>query len=343
MALSDDSGLEFKDNRAFIAKGAKLPAGFRKCGKQPFCMGYNVDSVFGRGASFGEDCRGQRKAEYQDRIVEAATEEELQKAVAEAVPGTRVVLTSPLYELTSGLKISVPMSIEAAVGIAPEFRYVGRQSDNMITLCDGAQFTIRGVCFNGVLTPGRSIAKAGISTAQQMIEDYNLTVEDCTFRNFGEGGFIPVKGTAGTFAQKVEVRGCRFEALSGDGIYFAAELDDKGRYNADDVIIENCTFERILGLPINIYRGGSDESTAGPYVYVRGCRFNDCTNKVRGSVIRIIGAQILHIEDCDFVDSGRGGYCVRLDEAPWEDVVLKGLTFRNSGGVLSNGTFEIQD
>lgn len=339
--LSDDSGLHFKDNIAVLADGAKLPKGFKSSRKQPRMVPCSGDFRSGKGASWKPV--GGAAVTAIEKVVEVADESQLREAVANALAGTTVVLTSAEYGMTEGLKISVPMTIKAAEGVNPELRYMGRKSENFITVCNGGQLDIHGICFNGVLAPGRSIAKAGIATATEMIEDYNLTVVGCTFRNFGESGFVPIRGTAGTFAQKVEVRGCHFEALSGDGIYFAAELDDKGRYNADDVIIEDCTFERILGLPVNIYRGGSDESTAGPYVYVRGCRFNDCTNKVRGSVIRIIGAQILHIENCSFVDSGRGGYCVRLDEAPWEDVVLKGLTFRNSGGVLSNGTFEIQD
>ena len=55
------------------------------------------------------------------------------------------------------------------------------------------------------------------------------------------------------------IRNSLFRDLSGDAINYAAEREDKGRYNADDMVIENCSFYRILGLPINIYRGGSDE------------------------------------------------------------------------------------
>ena len=69
---------------------------------------------------------------------------------------------------------------------------------------------------------------------------------------------------------------------------------------------------------------------------VRGCRFDDCCNKVRGSVVRIIGAQILDLENNTFTGSGRGGYSIRLDDAPWEQVTYKGNTFADSGKVLSN-------
>jgi poly(beta-D-mannuronate) lyase len=169
-----------------------------------------------------------------------------------------------------------------------------------------------------------------------MIEPYRLTVEDCSFSDCGESGFVPVRGLKGTFAEEVTIRRCHFDSLSGDAINFASETEDKGRYNADDIIIEDCSFSRILGIPVQITRNGSDESTAGPYITVRGCSFDDCCNKVRGSVLRIIGAQVLDISGNSFTDSGRGGYSIRIDEAPWEKVTVKGNSFKNSGKTQSN-------
>lgn len=92
---------------------------------------------------------------------------------------------------------------------------------------------------------------------------------------------------------------------------------------------------------MNVYRGGNDESTAGPYAYLRNCNFTDCCNKVRGVAVRIIGAQILEISDCEFIDSGKAGVSVRLDEAPWESISLSNLRFENSGGVMSNRKFDL--
>ncbi len=201
---------------------------------------------------------------------------------------------------------------------------------------DGRSLTVRGIRFSGRLTPGRSLAKGIISTDDNMVEPYTLTVEECSFSDCGESGFVPIRGLKGTFAESVTVRGCSFEALSGDAINYAAETEDKGRYNADDILIEGCSFKRILGIPVQIARNGSDESTAGPYVTVRGCTFDDCCNKVRGSVLRIIGAQVLDISGNTFSGSGRGGYSIRLDEAPWEKITVRGNTFHDSGKILSN-------
>ena len=174
------------------------------------------------------------------------------------------------------------------------------------------------------------------------IQPYTLIVDGCEFQNFGEGGFFAIKGTKATFAESVTIRNCLFRDLSGDAINYAAEKDDIGRYNADDMLIENCSFYRLLGLPINIYRGGSDESTAGPYITIRHCTFVDCCNKERGSVMRLIGPQVLTVENCNFDNSGRGGATIRLDEATWEKVRIANCNLWNSGRMMTTTSQAIQ-
>lgn len=272
----------------------------------------------------------------QERQIVVGADEELAAIVSQAESGTTIVLSDSLYLLEKGLKVATKLSLVAQSGLAPTIRFVGKKADNMITLCDGADLRLEGLCFDGSLTSGRSLAKAAICTAAEMLEPYRLALKGCTFINFGESGFFPVKAGAGSFAERVDIDSCHFEALSGDAINYAAELDDKGRYNVDSLSISSCSFERILGLPINVYRGGSDESTAGPYVFVNDCIFTDCCNKVRGSAMRIIGAQILQIRGCSFVDSARGGYSIRLDDAPWEQLDIADNSFLRSGGILSN-------
>lgn len=108
------------------------------------------------------------------------------------------------------------------------------------------------------------------------------------------------------------------------------------------MLIENCSFYRLIGLPINIYRGGSDESTAGPYVTIRHCTFVDCCNKERGSVMRLIGPQVLTVENCNFDNSGRGGATIRLDEATWEKVRIANCNLWNSGRMVTTTAQAIQ-
>ena len=287
----------------------------------------------GRGATWYVPSAGSSSAAD---LYTVGPDDNLPEIASKAHPGSVIELSDGLYALEESVRITVPLEIRAAEGASPRMVFRGRKSGNFITIADGGKLKVKGISFSGELTSGRSLASAVISTARDMVEPYTLTVEDCSFEQCGEGGFFPIRGMKGTFADSVTVRRCHFEALSGDAINFAGETEDKGRYNADDMIIEDCSFERILGIPINIYRGGSDESTAGPYVTIRGCSFDDCCNKVRGSVIRITGAQILTITDNSFISSGRGGYAIRLDDAPWEKVTLSANSFSNSGKILSN-------
>lgn len=324
-ALADMSGVDFAGNQILKRDSSSpVPPSFEELKNGKGVSWYAADEL--------------HKTD-DGQVINVSSEEDLCYIVADAPSGSTIVLTSPLYKIEKTIPVNTKITICAAPGVKPEIMHVGRSRNNMLTICDGADLTVKGVTFNGALTPGRSLASAGISTAADMIEPYNLHLEDCTFCNYGEGGFYPVKGTKGTFADTVTIRSCRFEELSGDAVHFAAELDDKGRYNADDVIIENCVFNRILGLPVNIYRGGSDESTAGPYVYVTDCIFTDCCNKIKGTVMRIVGAQILQITGCQFIDSAKGGYSIRLDDAPWEKITIKDNKFVNSGKIRSNRTF----
>ena len=215
-------------------------------------------------------------------------------------------------------------------------RWTGNTGGNFITIADGGSLEVCDVDFDFALQQGHATVRNAIATAADMIEPYNLTVKKCRFVNSPESGCCAVRGTKGTFAERVTVSECEFADLSGNGISLADETDDRGRYSADDITIERCLFSHMLGIPVNIYRGGSDESTAGPYVSVSDCSFTDCCNRERGSVLRLIGPQKLMVSGCVFDGSGRGGASIRLDETTWEDVRVVGCTFNDSGRVISN-------
>lgn len=221
-------------------------------------------------------------------------------------------------------------------GNGSTLKWNGSGGENFITIADGGSLKVNNVTFDGSLQQGHGVVKNAISTALRMITGYNLEVKECKFINMPESGCAAVKGTKGTFAESILIDNCSFADLSGNAVSFADETDDKGRYSAENVTIRQCDFSHMLGIPVNIYRGGSDESTAGPNVSIENCRFTDCCNRERGSVLRLIGPQILTIKDCLFDNSGRGGASIRLDETSWEKVDIIGCTFLNAGRVISN-------
>ncbi|WP_241147530.1 chondroitinase-B domain-containing protein [Alistipes sp. An54] len=335
IAVDRTDGFTFRDNRVALARPCEIK-GFENVQPQLPVLPAETEMRAGKGASwYRPEVQAQSRSE---RVYTVHAGEDLPAVVEQAEAGSVVELADAGgdYAIQRAMVVRVPLTIRGVKGgERPVVRFNGTRGDNMVTIADGGELHIEGIAFSGRLEEGKALAKAGISTARDMIRPYNLRVDNCAFYDFGESGFFAVKGTQATFAGRVEIRNSIFRDLSGDAINYAAERDDKGRYNADDMVIENCSFYRILGLPINIYRGGSDESTAGPYVTIRRCNFEDCCNKERGSVMRLVGPQVLDIEGCNFSNSGRGGRSIRLDEATWEKVSISACNFWNAGAILS--------
>lgn len=335
IAVDRTDGFTFRDNRVALARPCEIK-GFENVQPQLPVLPAETEMRAGKGASwYRPEAQEQPRSE---RVYTVHAGEDLPAVVEQAEAGSVVELADAGgdYAIQRAMTVRVPLTIRGVKGgERPVVRFNGTRGDNMVTIADGGELHIEGIAFSGRLEDGKALAKAGISTARDMIRPYNLWVDNCAFYDFGEGGFFAVKGTQATFAGRVEIRNSIFRDLSGDAINYAAERDDKGRYNADDMVIENCSFYRILGLPINIYRGGSDESTAGPYVTIRRCNFEDCCNKERGSVMRLVGPQVLDIEGCNFSNSGRGGRSIRLDEATWEKVSISACNFWQAGAILS--------
>ena len=337
IALDNVDGFEFRSNRVHLSKRCKID-GFQSVDAESHLPPTYAELSEGCGAEFLQPSDVRSEDSFvESEVVVVNSGEELLCAVDSAKPGSIIKLQGSEFTIQRAIRVDKLLRIEAVRvdGKRPMVRFVGEKKDNMVTIADGAKLEIKGVHFSGVLEPGRALASAGIATASAMIQPYSLIVEDCEFSDFGEGGMFAIKGGISTFAEHLTVRGTLFRNLSGDAIHFAAERDDKGRYNADDMIIEGCDFYRILGLPINIYRGGSDESTAGPYVTISGCNFEDCCNKERGSVIRAIGPQVMEIYNCNFSRSGRGGVAIRPDEATWEKISIHHCNFYDSGRILT--------
>lgn len=275
-----------------------------------------------------------KTAKAEARTVMVAKDADLPQVLAQAEDGDAFVLQGDEYKLVKTVLVQKNVTIRSASG-KTLLRSEGTSVPHLMTIDNGGSLEVEGLVFDGRLEPGGSSPETGISTANTMTTPYKLKVNNCKFINFGENGCAAIRGQKSTFADSLIVTGCLIADCSGGGVDFASEKDDKGRYNAENMLIENCEFRRLLGTPVNVYRGGSDESTAGPYVTVRNCFFYDCCNKQRGSVLRLMGPQYLRVSDCQFFNSGRGGVSVRLDETSWEDVVIERCKFENSGAVLA--------
>ncbi len=228
--------------------------------------------------------------------VTASQSKELPAIISKANAGDIIILTSSdlPYELEKEIVVNKPLTIKASDSTNKiEFVNVSEKSlPSFITIENGGNLTVSGIKFNGAYKSFGDVA-AGISTSatKPMNQHYNLLVSNCEFYNYNESSQSGIKATKSTFADLVSVSNCLFRNISGTGIDFSAEKEDKGIYNVERIEIRNTVFTNLLGTAIVVYRGGNDESTTGPSVLIDHCVFNEVNNMEQGSVVKLLGAQ----------------------------------------------------
>ena len=69
------------------------------------------------------------------------------------------------------------------------------------------------------------------------------------------------------------------------------EIEDLGIYNAEYVIIKSNSFDNVQGSLVNLYRGGTDESTFGPHLDMSN---NTVKNSGKGKRNKTAASLYLH-------------------------------------------------
>ncbi len=270
-------------------------------------------------------------------IIDVGTEENaFAKAVSQSKSGDVIrFISEGEYLITSTVLIKHPLKIIAKKGLAskpilkvksPERRM------SFLSIENGGSLIVEGIAFDGASEYG--IAPSAIRTSfSPMISHYNLFVDNCEFYNFNESRYNAFRAFKSTFADTVQFTNSVFHNISGDAISLASEKDDAGRYNAENVTIENCLFYDVMGAALDLYRGGNDESTWGPTLKVSRCTFENVNNKELGSVLRLIGVQKAVVEKNIFSNSGRGGRAIKFEDPRWAIISIDDCCMYNSGRI----------
>lgn len=241
----------------------------------------------------------------------------LEKAVEAAEAGDVIELSDTgTYYIDTEMAIRKAITIRAKVGLAarPTITFQGEKKNfAFISIENGGSLRLSGVNFHG--SSGASIAACAIRTSQTpMIEHYQLFVDDCTFHDFNDGRKSAFIAYQGTYADTIKFSNCLFRDISGVVLNIAAEKEDIGIYNVEHFILTNCTFANLLIGAVDLYRGGNDESTLGPFLTIDHCTFYNVGNVELGSVLRLIGVQWSDIKNSLFYDSGRSGRIARFED-----------------------------
>ncbi|WP_370235029.1 chondroitinase-B domain-containing protein [Henriciella sp.] len=208
------------------------------------------------------------------RIEVAAGPDALSSALANASAGDTLVLAPGDYEESRLVNLRVPVTIEAADPSNPPVLTFERP--NFILLSANGSLRLKGLEVSGVNSPDSSGNSFISTTSMGGAGNHTVELHDMTFSQFDVNkGFSVISAAKGTFYDRIEITASTFSDISGTVIKLDTETDDYGIYNAEYVVIEDSTFDRVGGSVAAVYRGGRDESTFGPHLWVRDSRFTD--------------------------------------------------------------------
>jgi poly(beta-D-mannuronate) lyase len=233
-------------------------------------------------------------------IKEAKTHEvdsynSLVEALSAAQDGDIIALTSDNMVILSSLKIAKKLTIQGnnqANNIS--LMYQGAGDTPLFEMNPKGQLTLKNV---NIMGDGSQYAFASLD--KNMSSLYNLTVEDCKVENFN---YI-LKAFKHSFSENINLKNSSFNNCE-NGIELSEETEDKGEYNAENIVIDNCQFNNISQNVIDYYRGGYDESTVGGTLSITNSTFtNSGAKEKNGTLLNTYGIINVNIADNTFIDN----------------------------------------
>lgn len=335
-AYDDISGVRFVNNRVQTKSGKFKAKGFTEDDDAPIRVGEVLRTD--KGASWYKPKSVRSLKLNSTPTTVPLSQNALVEAVKNATHGDVIQLTEGEYLIDAPIEVKTYLRIQAAPGLKtkPVIRYNGTKGKiSMFIIADDGILELDGIAFNDDAFDGKASATSAIAPAPVMRTHYSATINNCEFYNFTESSFAPFKAAKGTYADTLRFTNCLFRDMSGDAISLAAEKNDDGKYNAEYVEVKNCAFYKVLGYAVDLYRGGSDESTTGPAIVVDHCVLEDVNNKERGAGMRLFGVQNVVVKNTSFSNTGRGGASVKFDETTWDKIAVTNCNVFNSGRIAS--------
>lgn len=233
--------------------------------------------------------------------IEVAADQDLFKAIEEARAGDVVMLADGEYLIEKKVAVNYPITIQSAGNAVIKF-----EKSNLFVIENGGSLKLKGITIDGVESPDYAGNAVVATSKYSMNRNYKLFIEDCTFRDLDVNhSFNILKVYKNTFADSIMITNTTFEDVSGTILELNQENDDIGIYNAEFVIMNNNSFKNIGKEIVNLHRGGSDESTFGPLLYIDHCTFDKVGFSVKnkgGKAFSLHGVQKTEITNSVFTD-----------------------------------------
>ncbi|WP_253256781.1 polysaccharide lyase 6 family protein [Stenotrophomonas sp. VV52] len=264
----------------------------------------------------------------------APGEDTLVTAMAASGAGDRLQLQPGDYRINQVLAVDHPLSV---VGPAKGTATLRFSRPSLFEIRAGGSLRLAGLEIDGSLAPdaaGNAVVR--VPPGSQAF-DYTLEIADSRIHGLTSNKAFDVISTGkGTLADAIRLERVTVSDISGSVIAAAAETDDLGTYNAETVEIADSVFQRIGGPLVNLYRGGTDESTFGPSFLLHGNRLEQVGNAGDTS-LRLHGVQQASLQDTTWLRSGRVRFTRQVGEP---HLTLQGNTFTATAALQSDTSAE---
>ena len=239
------------------------------------------------------------------------TEGALAAAVAAARPGDVLVLAPGRYAVDRTLTVGAPLTVRGSGQGQVEIAF---SRPSLFEVAKGGSLKLAGLTVSGADAPdetGNAVIRVAPGSSAA---NFDLVLEDVEVRDLTVNrGFNLIALGKGVMADRVLLRDVRVENITGSVISAAAETDDRGTYNAELVQIEGGAFRRIGGSLVDLYRGGTDESTFGPRLVIKGASLERVGSDDQPSIL-MRGVQHAELVDNILTDSGAVTFSHRVGE-----------------------------
>ncbi|MGB4844842.1 MAG: polysaccharide lyase 6 family protein, partial [Ferruginibacter sp.] len=306
--------------------GSRLKAGFPErvgCGNLThFKTAYNQSKQMG--INWKELKTDQSDNSKTVKCKDAAS---LYAALAADTKTENIQLTGSSYLFTKPLVINKSVSI-----IGPDKEISFASEYNILNL-----FEIKG---NSSLTLKNLNVKLDLLAINQFISTdtsgscshFSISLNNCQFSGSDLLAFY--YGAKNSYADEISVTNCVFKEMLGPLFNLKDELDDKGFYNTEKMVISNCLFENYKGSIVNMYRGGNDESTMGPKLFFTDNKIENSKNDFE--LLRLYGVQESLVTNNIFVNSNQLAPVIVYEDKVRADHRQKNNTLTNSGPIVEN-------
>lgn len=227
-------------------------------------------------------------------------EDTLTAAVQAASAGDRLELAAGHYVVNQVLPVTRALTVQG-----PE-RGEARITFSRPTLFEierGGSLKLSRLHVSGAAAPDE--AGNAVIRAREGAAGYRLEIADARFTDMKVNrAFSLFAAGPRTLADLIQLDSVTAEGLTGSVISAHADTQDLGTYNAEEVRITGSTFRDVAGPALDLYRGGTDESTFGPRLTLTGSTFERVGAGGGEPAIRMHGVQRAELTGNRFTASG---------------------------------------